>query len=210
MSRVGVPPSKVTFGILLDACVKDRDLARSRIVFDDLVAHGLRPNAVHYTTFIKGLALGGCLSEATQLLQEMLDSTETAPDLVTYSTLVKAHADRGDVKVALAVFDQMLSQNIRPDVVIFNIILTGCSVASLGSKETMDVFNQLISRGLHPSHMTITILLRALVKVSAWPTAIEIVSSAPSRFGIWPEHRVCEQLVQSCIQAGQHEFAETA
>merc|ERR1719162_2082536 len=84
----GVQMSEVTFGTLLDACVRAKELDRAREVFGDLCASGLQLNVVHCTTFIKVLTGAGRLDEAAGVLEEMVRSPGVKPDLITYSTVV--------------------------------------------------------------------------------------------------------------------------
>jgi len=206
MERMGVVPSEVTFGILLDACVKSRDLPAARDIFAGLVGNGLQPNAVHYTTLIKGLVAGGCLGEATAVLRKMRATPSAGgrgqtcgPDIVTYSTLVKAHADQGDVQTALCVLEDMLAQGIKPDLIIFNAVLGGAGNA----QEVRSVLMKLATCGLQASGSTLAIALRALLACGAAGEAEELLSTAVERLGVKPERRLFEQLEQAAGNPSQ-------
>lgn len=201
----GQRPSEVTFGIMLDACISSRDLSSARRVFQDLRNSGLRMNAVHFTTFIKGLVAAGDFQEADTVLEDMLSSPDTEPDLITYSTLVKAYADRGQVESAVGILKRMLTRNVEPDEVIFNSLLNGCVCRSvpMSSPEVFAVFDQLIACGLKPSAATLSILLKSLVKGEAWEAALQLLRDVPARFKMETEPRLYAQLAQACITAGR-------
>lgn len=205
MKAHGQQSSEVTFGILLDACISSRDLNSARSVFQDLRNSGLRMNAVHFTTFIKGLVAAGDFLEADVVLQDMLSSPHTEPDLITYSTLVKAYADRGQVESAVGILKQMLSRHVEPDEVIFNSLLNGCVCRSspMSSSEVFAVFDQLIACGLKPSAATLSILLKSLVRGEAWEEALQLLREVPVRFKMETEPRLYAQLAQACITAGR-------
>jgi len=205
MKHHGQRSSEVTFGILLDACISSRDLNGARHVFQDLRNSGLRMNAVHFTTFIKGLVAAGDFQEADAVLQDMLSSAHAEPDLITYSTLVKAYADRGQVESAVGILKQMLSRHVEPDEVIFNSLLNGCVCrhSPMLSSEVFAVFDQLIDCGLKPSAATLSILLKSLVRGEAWEVALQLLRDVPSRFNMETEPRLYAQLAQACITAGQ-------
>lgn len=205
MNAHGQRPSEVTFGILLDACISSEDLNNARRVFQDLRNSGLRMNAVHFTTFIKGLVASGDFMEADTVLQEMLCTPHTEPDLITYSTLVKAYADRGQVESAVGILQQMLNRHVEPDEVIFNSLLNGCVCrpSPMSAKEVFAVFDQLIAHGLKPSAATLSILLKSLVRGEAWEAALQLLREVPARFRMETEPRLYAQLAQACITVGR-------
>lgn len=205
MKARGQSPSEVTFGILLDACISSEDLVNARRVFQDLRNSGLRMNAVHFTTFIKGLVASGDFHEADIVLQDMLCSPFTEPDLITYSTLVKAYADRGQVESAVGILKQMLQRRVEPDEVIFNSLLNGCvcRASPMTAKEVFAVFDELISHGLKPSAATLSILLKSLVRGEEWQAALQLLREVPARFKMETESRLYAQLAQACITVGR-------
>lgn len=210
MEAAGLPLSEVTFGILLDACICASDFDRARAVFRDLSDSGIRTNAVHFTTLIKGLVGAGHLTEADALLEDMLQSPQSRPDLITYSTLVKAYADRGLVEPALGLLERMLTSGVRPDEVIFNSMLAACACRGgqpMSAREVLAVFERLVFHGLQPSTTTASILLKALAQSGSWDEATRFLEESPERFGIRIEARLFAQLTEACIRAGQRDWA---
>lgn len=205
MQAEGLQSSEITFGILLDACISSNSLDSARRVFNDLRCSGLCVNAVHFTTFIKGLVGAGHFHEADAVFREMMHSPHTEPDLITYSTLVKAYADGGQMASAINILKQMMSRNVKTDEVIFNSLLNGCVCrpSPLQSAEVFAVFDEIIIYGLKPSAATFSILLKALVRCDAWDSALQLLADIPVRFGMETEPRLYAQLAQSCIRAGQ-------
>jgi pentatricopeptide repeat protein len=201
MSRNSVEASEVTFGIMLDACVSVGDFERAKVVFAELRNSGIRLNVVHWTTFIKGLIAGGCLSEADSMLNEMFSTPGTKPDLITYSTLVKAHSERGDVSAAMRVLAKMFERGVRPDEIIFNSIIGSCSIGPSSSEETLRTFDTLLKHGLKPTTMTLSVLLKALLLVKDWDAAMDILAKCPKRLNIEPEIRLHVQIVQAALKS---------
>mmetsp|Transcript_32024 Transcript_32024/g.69995 ORF Transcript_32024/g.69995 Transcript_32024/m.69995 type:complete len:593 (+) Transcript_32024:162-1940(+) len=202
MKRSGSEPSEMTFGILLDACIDAKDSEKAKRIFTELRQSGLQPNVVHYTTLMKGLVSASQLDEATDLLEEMLKVPSTKPDLVTYTTLVKAHADCGNITGAFRVLDRMSEQGVSPDSVILNVALSGCIAKSMEAAHVFHVFRWLSRRyGLQLSTATLSIIIKALSQTSAWDEALELLTTAPERMGVWPEKRIFLQLAQSCARA---------
>ena len=51
-------PNSVTYGCLIDACVKNSKLDRAIEVFETMKRDGVLANTIIYTTLIKGFARG--------------------------------------------------------------------------------------------------------------------------------------------------------
>lgn len=200
MRRAQIMPNEMTFGILLDACIDDKQMDYARRVFSDLRESGLSLNVILYTTFIKGLVNAGELDEAMEILDEMCAKSTAKPDLVTFSTLVKAHASVGNVVDCARLLDRMVKMGINPDSVLFNTILTGCSCKAMDPAQVLHVFSWLVNKGLQPSTATLSVLVKAFSLSKSWSHALDVLEAAPARYRVWPEARVYGQLAQSCAK----------
>jgi len=56
MKRENLLPNSVTYGCLLDACVKNGDIKRAVGVFECMIRDEITMNTVLYTTMIKGFS----------------------------------------------------------------------------------------------------------------------------------------------------------
>lgn len=54
MKRTDIPPNAVTYGCMLDACVKCNHVEMACETFEDMKSSNLHKNTVLYTTIIKG------------------------------------------------------------------------------------------------------------------------------------------------------------
>lgn len=198
----GLRPSQVTFGLLLDACVRAGELSEAEKLFAELRNSGLEMNVVHYTTFIKGLVAAGLLPKARDTLEEMLASPNLDSDLVAFSMVMKAYSDRGELETVLAMVDRMHESYLSPDEVVFNIVLSCCCSKPLEPARIVSVLERLLGLGLRPSSTTLSVLVKAFSLAKGWSQALDLLERAPERFGVLPELRVFEQLERACIRAG--------
>jgi pentatricopeptide repeat protein len=205
----GLQLSEVTYGILLDACVRDgsKGIDYAKKVFTDLCSSGLQVNVVHCTTFLKGLVTTGRHDEAARVLREMSSSAGVKPDLITYSTLVKAYAERGNVASALKLLDEMIQEGIRPDDIMYNSVLNACNAFPLKSSDVMQTFDAIVGYGMVPTTTTLSILLKALMLSESYALALEVLENAVRKFNVTPEIRLYMQLTQACIKARKHRAA---
>jgi pentatricopeptide repeat protein len=104
-------PNSVTYGCLLDACVKNGEIKRAAGVFDCMLRDGIAMNTVLYTTMIKGFSKEWQLEKAYQLYQRMLFEMEAnpavAPNTITYNSLLDCCVRCFDMPRATAIFNDM-------------------------------------------------------------------------------------------------------
>ena len=79
-------------------------------LFDEMIADGVAPNAVTWSSLVHACARGGGgagLERAFAAFDAMA-AAGVAPNVVTYTTLIDACAKAGQTHVAYALFDSML------------------------------------------------------------------------------------------------------
>lgn len=82
----------MTYGCLLQACVKNDDIKRACDVFAMMKEDGAAMNTVIYTTMIKAYQKSYQLEKALHLYEQMLTEMEhnkdVAPNIVTFNSLL--------------------------------------------------------------------------------------------------------------------------
>jgi pentatricopeptide repeat protein len=81
-------PNDVTYGCLIDACIKNGNLQKALQVFKDMKKDKVKMNTIIYTTLIKGYAKEFMLDEALALYEEMISNQDIHPNTVTYNSLI--------------------------------------------------------------------------------------------------------------------------
>lgn len=56
MKKSGLVPNDITYGCLMDACIKNGKLDKALVVFEEMKEAGVKMNPIIYTTLIKGHA----------------------------------------------------------------------------------------------------------------------------------------------------------
>lgn len=80
----------VTYGCLLDACVKNDRLDLALILIEKMKEENITLNTILYTTLIKGFAKAGKLEEALKIFNLMKENICTAPNIITYNCTIDA------------------------------------------------------------------------------------------------------------------------
>ena len=88
MKEQNLTPNDVTFGCLLDACIKNGRLEKALDVFHNMKKDKVRMNPIIYTTLIKGHSKNYNLDEALKLYEEMKMNPDISPNNVTYNSLI--------------------------------------------------------------------------------------------------------------------------
>lgn len=85
-------PNAVTYGCLLDACVKNNQLEKANEVWMSMKHHQVKMNTILYTTMIKAYSKAFHLEQAVNIFNQMMEEKETNPDVtpnnVTYNSLL--------------------------------------------------------------------------------------------------------------------------
>lgn len=79
----------MTYGCLIDACVKNNQVDRAMEVFETMKRDGVPLNTIIFTTLIKGFAKSHKLTEALEVYQTMKSSDDKVrPNNVTFNSLI--------------------------------------------------------------------------------------------------------------------------
>ncbi|KAH0906219.1 hypothetical protein HID58_038046 [Brassica napus] len=119
MVSIGVPPSVMTYGILLDGFMVDD----AWDLFCSLSLNkGVKPDVKTYTIMIGGLCKKGSLSEAGMLFRKMGEDG-IAPNDCTYNTLIRAHLRGSDISTSVELIEEMKRWGFSADASTINIVM---------------------------------------------------------------------------------------
>ncbi|XP_019083085.1 PREDICTED: pentatricopeptide repeat-containing protein At1g63070, mitochondrial-like [Camelina sativa] len=129
MESDGVPPSIVTYNILLDGLCKNWKLEKALAgnvedgwdLFCTLNLKGVKPNVVTYTTMISGFCRKGLKNEAGALFNKMKEDGPL-PNSDTYNTLIRAHLRDGDRAASAELIREMWSCGFVGDASTFGLV----------------------------------------------------------------------------------------
>ena len=99
----------MTYGCLLQACVKNDEIRRACDVFEQMKYDGVPMNTVIYTTMIKAYQKSYQLERALEIyetmLEEMQHNKDVAPNIVTINSLLDCCIRCFDVRQATQIFE---------------------------------------------------------------------------------------------------------
>ena len=88
MKENNLVPNSVTYGCLIDACVKNGKVEKAIEVFEVMQRDSVPLNTIIYTTLIKGMARSFKLDKALELYAAMKLDDKIKPNNVTYNSLI--------------------------------------------------------------------------------------------------------------------------
>merc|ERR1719313_3214554 len=186
MRRSSINPTIVTFGCYIDACIRNNDNDRAEQVFESMVAtkHGVRPNAVIYTSLIRGFAHSKQPRKALEFYRRMQQEGIEATSVTFNSVLDVVARQLSEPTVLQEVIDDMCKASIVPDVVTYSILMKA-SCSSGNVQNALSLFRQIQSRGLVFDQVAFNTLLLACSKAEQIADAEDIFEEM-RRVGVAP------------------------
>ncbi|CAJ1377955.1 unnamed protein product [Effrenium voratum] len=162
MQAEGLEANAVTYGCMLDACVKCGHLEKALQIFAIMRQRGLHRNTILYATLIKGFAKSKDPLAAKNLYREM--RAERVPcNVVVFNSLIDACVRACDLQGAAEVLQEMTATNVRPDLITFSTLIKGyCSNGELS--KAMRLQEELQARQLECDEIVYNSLLEGCVK----------------------------------------------
>ena len=132
-------------------------------VYRHILAHApFSPSPVTYRHLTKGLVSSNRISDAMDLLREMLHRGHGADSLV-YNNLIGGFIDLDNTEKALELFDELKERCLVYDGVVHATIMEGYFNKGM-EKEAMDSYQSLLDRQFKMSAVTCNTLLEVLLK----------------------------------------------
>ena len=82
--------NNVTYGCMINACVKNDRLDLALVLTDKMKADKLKLNTIVYTTLIKGYSKVRKLDEALNIFEIMKENKFSRPSQITYNCILNA------------------------------------------------------------------------------------------------------------------------
>jgi len=169
-----VTPDLVCFNAALSACAAAGDHgAALQLLYTDIPAAGLRPDAYSYSATFSALGRNGKADEAAALLDTM-ERAKVAPTVVVASGAMTSLLRGGGWRRALSLFDtSLMKHGLQPDTVMYG---TAMSAANAGCQwgRTLELMDQLSASGYKPSQHCYSEALVACREAGQWNAAAQL------------------------------------
>lgn len=111
------------------------------LVFGSILRRVFAPDAMIFTTLIKGFCTERRILEATKLFKKMV-AFGRSPDIITYGALIKGLCQTGNTIIALNLHEEMINRNDKSGVICKPDVTYGSIIDGLRKDSLVDKANE--------------------------------------------------------------------
>lgn len=216
MIEKNIPYSEVTYGNIINICVKFNILDKAFCYIDELLNSNVKLNTVLCTTMIKACSKANNINSVFSIFEKMLNNKNIKPNRITINSILDACVKAKNSSKAEYIFNKMLELNIEPDTISYSTIIKAylnedrinkaLEVFFNKSKENkyipqISLFNTLLDGCIKSRKIRISreIYYRALRELNITPNLLTY-SLMMKVFGLLNEFQESKNLFTKCIQ----------
>lgn len=125
MKKDNIEISSITYGCLINACIKNNDLQKSFELYQELDQNNIEMNTVLYTTMIKAYSKTHNLQKVIEIFEKMKKDRSNFPNNVTYNSVIDCCIKCNNLREAESKFAEMQANKIKPDIITFSTLIKG-------------------------------------------------------------------------------------
>jgi pentatricopeptide repeat protein len=165
----------VTYGCLLDACVKNDRIDLALVLVEKMKADNISLNTILYTTLIKGFSKANKLDEALKIFSLMKENTKTYPNIITYNCILDACVKSQNNEKALEIFSEM-KRKLQPDLITYSTLVKGfCKKDDV--EVAYNLFFEMIAQKILPDEVLVNLIMEACYANQKYDMGIEVFNS---------------------------------
>ncbi|KAG9291002.1 hypothetical protein G9A89_012874 [Geosiphon pyriformis] len=190
---------------MMSFLTKNSEVSEAIELFNNMLAQGVEPNVVTYTSLIDGFCGKHLdMQEAEKYYNSMI-AMNVRPNELTYVTLMKGYVRASKVDKAYETFENLIKDGISPGVQIFSTLLNGY-LAEGQIDKAENILKAMEKGGIQPNIVTYNIILHnAVLKYDMW-VAHSLFSKIVSQ-GILPDIYTYSILMNGYIRKGNADGA---
>jgi len=202
MTEYGVLPSAVTYGTVVKAYGRARDIEMVLKVWDEMRGRCLGVNPVTCGCLLDACVKCGHLDKAMHIFQEMrLQGLHK--NTVLYATLIKGLAKARDLASAVQLYQEMRHERVPCNLVTFNSLMDVC--VRCEDLQTAALFLQdMMQMGIEPDLITFSTLIKGYSHTGEVHKAMALSRELKSR-GLKCDEIMYNSLIDGCAKAGKLE-----
>eukprot|EP00181_Compsopogon_caeruleus_P001827 CAMPEP_0184679748 /NCGR_PEP_ID=MMETSP0312-20130426/2606_1 /TAXON_ID=31354 /ORGANISM="Compsopogon coeruleus, Strain SAG 36.94" /LENGTH=734 /DNA_ID=CAMNT_0027129397 /DNA_START=443 /DNA_END=2648 /DNA_ORIENTATION=- len=203
----GVEPNVISWNIILNwhATIGrgSKRYEATLAALEDMVASGVQPNLISFTTLAKSCLVGGNMKQAENVISRMKEHGIT-PDTALLNQMIKGYGSVLRWRPALEIFDE-LRKTSKADATSHSLVIEACARA--GQIERAEaLLVAMIEAGFEPRGPTYMAILRAHSHQGEFQKAYSLLREMKSRsFPI--DARSMATLMHSAVEAREEKLA---
>eukprot|EP00873_Tetraselmis_striata_P019125 jgi/Tetstr1/439389/TSEL_027824.t1 len=178
-------PTVDTYNILMGGCCRCEQPAGARVLFNRMVAAGLPPDGVSYTTLMKSAVMEEDFEAAVKVFAELeSDASGMEPDGVALNLLAYVLVNMGRLREARDVLEQVdalaARTNSVPSVQGYGAVVMGFARRNL-PEETVELMKRYRQRGGVPDQHMYNSVAGMYARSRDWTRALRVVQAMEQR-----------------------------
>ncbi|CAM9646791.1 unnamed protein product, partial [Chrysoparadoxa australica] len=175
-------------------------LTEAITAYEAMVARGLNPTVVTFSTLISRAGAACKLSLAERFYHEML-ARGVKPDVQAMNSLINAFAKAGEQNAAIEMVGVMREMGLTPTLITYNSLIDACARAG-DSREASVVFGWILEAGLAPNERSYTSLISLHARAGKVDDAFHALDEM-RELGLQPNPVTYTALINACGRSGQ-------
>ncbi|KAJ0981929.1 hypothetical protein J5N97_010184 [Dioscorea zingiberensis] len=160
LRHIKVNKESILYNVSLKVLRKGRDWNQVVALWNEMLANGVRPDNVTFSTMISCARVCNLPDKAVEWFEKMPEFG-CSPDDVTYSSMIDAYGRAGNVEMALGLYDKARKEKWRVDPVTFATVIRVYS-SSGNFDGALNVFEEMKALGVKPNPVIFNTLLDAM------------------------------------------------
>merc|ERR1719388_333439 len=196
-----------TYGSMIKAYGQAHDVERLWELWNEMSQREVKPTAITLGCMIDALVKNGCVDDAWQLLNTLLDDEQlhTLVNTVIYSTILKGFCMSKQINKVFTVYTQMKKFDVQCNTITYNTMLDACARCS-----SMDRVSQLLEdmkQGtVEPDIITYSTIVKGYCLSGDVDRAFEVLEDMKRDSKFAPDEILYNSLLDGC--AKQHRVEE--
>merc|ERR1719420_1356448 len=192
-----------TYGSMIKAYGQAHDVERLWELWNEMSQREVKPTAITLGCMVDALVKNGCVDDAWQLLNALLEDEQlcTLVNTVIYSTILKGFAMSKQISKVLAVYTQMCTRGVQCNTISYNTMLDACARCS-----NMDRVSQLLEdmkeSKVEPDIITYSTIVKGYCLSGDVDRAFEVLEEMKRDNKFAPDEIMYNSLLDGC--AKQH------
>jgi pentatricopeptide repeat protein len=212
MKEAEVPPSKITYAIMIRGFGNDLKLEKAFEIFNEMKRNGVSPNDIIYGCLLNACVKCSRIEKACDVYDDILSSKITM-NLILYTTLIKGFTKIKNFKKAFEIHEKMLNdKNIEMNIIAYNAILDCC--VECGDYEMMTkIYEEIKSNSLlnenapQPDLITYSTVIKGNSRLKNVDKIIEIYDFLKKKEDLILDEVIYNSILDGLLKAGRYDEA---
>jgi pentatricopeptide repeat protein len=162
----------VTYGCILEACVKTNKMQNALKIYDSLRDSKVNMNTIVYTTMIKGFINQEMFEEAMMFFEGVKDNVELPGMIITYNCVLDLYVKKNDVKGANELFKE-IERVYGADIISYSTIIKGLCYAEK-KFEAFEYIKRMLNSGVEEDITVINLFLDSCSNANDFKLGISV------------------------------------